>query len=224
MSAEEKVLDVGTSFACHRIGPKLSQLTLCNEGGVVVDEVALGERLSAIPGIDRIEFLSIAPDARVKNLQFLWAIPKLRRFVVSGKALETLDGIERYRGPGAKIDTRPHAKRDLGALARARLTELDLAWAGDHDTAVLARSRTLQVLVLRGAPFTAVGKLPGCATSPSAAETARRSTSARFASATSSSSTTAVRSGASRGRATSPGSISTGASSSSLRRWRACRA
>jgi hypothetical protein len=157
---EERLeLDEAGRFVKVRIGAQVDSLALHNPSGRAVDEVELGQRLAALPGIERVRRVIVDADSHVRNLRFVEALPHLTQLVLHGGRLETLDGLAHFRGTSLTIDTGRNKKRDLSALGDAAIEQLALELGRREDLDAVAGCASLRALILGHAPLGELDRL-----------------------------------------------------------------
>lgn len=126
---------------------------LQKKGGDPVDAVALLGRLRDAPRAASIRTLQILPTSQLTDLRIATALPHLDALFVQGARIETLDGIESFRGRVVEINTGKNKRRRLGALAGARLQgRLTVLYAHPSDMVAIGACHSLGDLVIAHAP------------------------------------------------------------------------
>lgn len=153
MLAEELEVEEWAALDRAVVEDDVDTLVLGNETGQPVDEAALGERLAGIDGVERVRSLVVGADSRVRNLEFLAALPHLATVDVYGLRLESLAGLPRDSGwDFVKVDTGRNRKRSLAALAGTPIQRLSVRWGNEHDLAAVGGATGVVDLELRTWP------------------------------------------------------------------------
>jgi hypothetical protein len=155
----EVQVDEADFRALKRLKTGDSTIVLENTGGKDVDGEALAAHFAALPGIEKIESLTVDPTSRLRDLGVVKGFPNLLNLQVNGLQLRTLDGLEWFRkGRFLNVDTGKNKRRDLSKLQEAPIHKLTLQYAKEEDFDAIAGSRTLGHLQLGGSPLPSFGE------------------------------------------------------------------
>lgn len=118
-----------------------------------MDGDLLASWLAAIPGIENVSSLTVAPSSRMRDLKVVAGLPNLVNIQVNGLNVESLDGLRHFRqGRFLAVDTGANRRRSIAAISETSLPKVSLQYGNEQDFDAIATNASIGHLVLGGSP------------------------------------------------------------------------
>ena len=129
------------------------EIELINEAGKVVDGVVLAEYFRQIPGIDKIDSLTITFSSSLEDVSIIKGFPNLVNLIVNGHNIMSLSGLSYFKnGFYLCIQTESNRNRCITGIDQVPITRLELFYENAKDFEVISTSRTISYLDINYCP------------------------------------------------------------------------
>ena len=135
-----------------------SRIELVNPGSAPVDGDALAERLCRLKEVTHVQ---VGLQSTLRDVRFVRSLPSLKTLVVAGRNIQSLDGLETFRG-SVSIDTSLNRRRTLSHLAGLSLTHLAVSYGRPEDLADIGQVVRVESLRLSKFPHVTTAALRSC--------------------------------------------------------------
>lgn len=128
-----------------------TSIELCNNSNIAINARELYDHLLNIDGICEVDSLMIGWSSQQNNVEIIKAFPNLQSLSIYGHRIESLDGLECFKGKHIVIDT-DNRKRNIEKIAMVPIKSMYLEYTRKEDFDAIKRCASLNSLTLGKCP------------------------------------------------------------------------